>query len=198
MPIVREQFVEQALTGPVNNVTIAAPTNGNLLVVGVTTQSDGAVVSITQTGATWGLIKAKDDTWPFSHAELWYSPNISGAGTSIVVTIDSAVNGRIYVAEYSGILTPDDPVDLDADNTGNEFYGPGAESIQTSGAINADDELVVVLAAGDVLSGLAWDDPTVDGFDIVSQYNDGSWSSAYAEKLNASIGIQICTFEEVP
>ncbi len=100
-------------------VTVAAPGNGNTLVAVISTRGTtvNRVSSITQTGATWVQategVNANGDT-----TEIWYAPNVSGAGTVATINLAAPLFASAVVAEYSGILTLS-PLDQTANNSGN-------------------------------------------------------------------------------
>jgi len=61
-----------------------SPINGNTLVAIISTRGTAIsqVSAITQTGATWSRISQVANT-NSNTTEIWYAPNVSGAGTAI-------------------------------------------------------------------------------------------------------------------
>jgi hypothetical protein len=87
------------------NVTLAAPQNGNTLIAVIATRgtSTNRVSSITQTGATWTRASQAANANGIT-TEIWYAPNVSGAGTTVTINQASLLSAAV-VMEYSGVLS---------------------------------------------------------------------------------------------
>jgi hypothetical protein len=116
-------------------VTVSAPANGNTLVAVISTRgiSSNRVSSISQTGATWTkaseAVNASGET-----TEIWYAPNISGAGTTVTINLAASLFASAVVAEYTGILSAS-PVDKTATDTGTSTTpDTGTTATTTQGA----------------------------------------------------------------
>lgn len=101
------------------NVTVPAATDGNTLIAVVSTRGASAsrVSSLTQTGATWERA-AQSANANGTTTEIWYAPNVSGAGTTVTINLAASLRAAAVVMEYTGILLAS-PVDQTADSTGN-------------------------------------------------------------------------------
>jgi|GEM_PF-337990 len=100
----------QSVTSYVNNVTtysvtVAAPANSNTLIAVVATRGTSAsrVTGISQSGATWTRAAQAANTNGVT-TEIWYAPNVSGAGTTVTITNASSLRSAAVVMEYSGLL----------------------------------------------------------------------------------------------
>ena len=100
-------------------VTVATPANSNTLIAVISTRgtSTGRVSSVTQTGATWTRASQAANT-NGTTTEIWYAPGVSGAGTTVTITLASSLFASAVVAEYSGVLTVG-PLDQTANSTGS-------------------------------------------------------------------------------
>ena len=87
------------------SVTLPSPTDGNTLIAVISTRgtSAGRVTSLTQAGAVWARA-AQAANANGTTTEIWYAPNVSSAGTSLVVT-QASLRSAAIVLEYSGVLT---------------------------------------------------------------------------------------------
>src|SRR5439155_25362197 len=85
------------------NVTVSAPTDGNTLVAVISTRSTNvdAVSSISQSGATWSKVASTTGTAGVT-TEIWYAPNVSGAGTTVTINVSggSGFTSSAAVAQY--------------------------------------------------------------------------------------------------
>ena len=102
---------KSAMTGSMNMteaslpVTVNAPTDGNTLVAVISTRSTtaNAVSSISQSGATWSRVASTTGIAGVT-TEIWYAPNVSGAGTMVTININvlnaSGIFSSAVVAEY--------------------------------------------------------------------------------------------------
>jgi hypothetical protein len=95
-----------------------APVNGNTLIAIISTRGTSAnrVSSILQTGVTWSFVTQAANT-SGTTTEIWYAPNVSGAGTAITINLAS-LRAAAVIVEYSGILQVS-PQDQVANNTGS-------------------------------------------------------------------------------
>lgn len=105
--LVHKTFGQVGDSTPVS-ITVPATTAGNLLVVACEIQNSTgtAVTSITDGGDTFvqcanSLISGGDGFI----LETWYSKNIAGGATTIVVNYNGHVYAQIYVYELSGAST---------------------------------------------------------------------------------------------
>jgi hypothetical protein len=100
-------------------VTVTAPTSGNTLVAVISTRSTSvnAVSSISQNGATWSRVASTTGT-AGTTTEIWYAPNVSGAGTTVTINLNASLFAAAVVTEYSGVLSAS-PVDVAATSTGS-------------------------------------------------------------------------------
>ncbi|MCL4786976.1 MAG: hypothetical protein KJ070_09330, partial [Verrucomicrobia bacterium] len=106
-----------AATGTSFNVTVSTPTNGNTMVAVISTSgaTSDRVSSITQTGASW--LRAAQSANAGTTTEIWYAPNVSGAGTTVTVNLTATgYKAAAVVMEYSGIMAVN-PLDQTASNT---------------------------------------------------------------------------------
>lgn len=120
---IRVQYISHGVT---SSTTIpltlgSAPVNGNTLVAVVSSRgTTSQVVSITQIGATWEkavAIVGGGGLTRKSVTEIWFAPNVSGAGYNITINLASLQDAAAIVIEYTGILTPS-PLDVTASATG--------------------------------------------------------------------------------
>lgn len=85
-------------SGTSYTVTVTAPTNGNMQVLFA--QGTAQITSITQTGATWlnAITQVSGKI-----CEIWYSLNVSGAGTTITVNLGAGpgVSNAASVSEWA-------------------------------------------------------------------------------------------------
>ncbi len=103
-------FVHQGVgtwsSGTSFNVTITAPTNGNLLILEFgTILSTTHITSITQTNVSnWTKADASATN---RDVEVWYAENVSSAGTTVTVNLNQSATGTTgaNVSEYSGMAT---------------------------------------------------------------------------------------------
>jgi len=126
------------------SLTVTAPTNGNTLIAVISTRSTtvaNAVSSITQTGAAWTRAVAANGTAANgTTTEIWYAPNVAGAGTSITVTLASSVYAAAVVSEYNGVLAASS-TDQSASST-NTTASTGATTGTTATTSQATDLLI--------------------------------------------------------
>jgi hypothetical protein len=144
---------DSAISGTSFTVNITAPVRGNFLVLSssvIDYYSAGtpSIASITDNGSpasTWR--KAVAVTAPGLHmsGEIWYATNVTGAPTTITVTINpggsSAADQISRVDEYSGI-TSGAPLDK---TTGQEVDGVTACPTGATAATTVDKELAVAI-----------------------------------------------------
>jgi len=86
----------------------AAPTNGNTLIAVIATRStsQSRITGINQTGATWSrATQSGAGASTASTTEIWYAPNVYGAGTQVTISQTSGVRSAAVVIEYGGVLT---------------------------------------------------------------------------------------------
>ena len=111
-------------------VNLATPHNGNTLVAAITTDglNKPTITGVSQTGANWQrLAQAQNNgTVMGAETELWYAPNVSGAGTTVTITL-AKITGLpqltwIYqaaavVTEYTNLMSS--PLDVTSQANGN-------------------------------------------------------------------------------
>lgn len=99
-------------------VNIAAPVDGNTLVVIVGLANSAATVtSVTGGGVTW--VQAAYQSNTNATISIWYGLNASGGGTTVTVNF-SAGNAAINFMEFSGIVSVETAEDgTEVLNTGN-------------------------------------------------------------------------------
>jgi len=163
-----------------------SPINGNTLVAIISTRGTAIsqVSAITQTGATWSRISQVANT-NSNTTEIWYAPNVSGAGTAITITLAS-LRAAAVVIEYNGILTPA-PFDVSATSTGNSTSASTGTTVATA---QANELWIGGIGLGN--GGYSVTSPT-NGFTIASNAatagSSGSGAAVYAlEKIVASTG----------
>lgn len=188
--IIRVQEVPGSWSsGTTFTVTMGALTNGNseLCTIGLSSSGSGAartVSSIAQTGGTWTETAAHATNTTGSggskkgiESSIWNALNISGASTTITITISSATgmnSGWAACSEYSGMLTSN-PVDVTATNTGTASPVDSG----TTGATAQADELLVASLSGYV--NAAWGTPT-NSFANIDSVGTTLLSSMFAQK----------------
>jgi hypothetical protein len=129
----------QSATGSVGSsaassftVTLAAPANGDTLIAVISTRGTNSseVSSMSQSGVTWTRasqsVNAKGTT-----TEIWYAPNVSGAGTTVTVNLAASLFASAVVAEYSGAMYAS-PLDQTATNNGNGIAADTGTTATTS------------------------------------------------------------------
>lgn len=100
-------------------------TAGNLIVVGIVTESAVAVSTVADTqlntyhsaGVT-GVMN--NSTW----VEVWYAYNTAGGADTVTVTDASAATPDVSIVEYSGVATATDPFDTAVALTGGAAANP--------------------------------------------------------------------------
>ncbi|MCX6867421.1 MAG: MBG domain-containing protein, partial [Verrucomicrobia bacterium] len=111
------------------------PVSGNSLVAVISTRgtSSSRITSITQTGATWTRASQAANS-NGTTTEIWYAPNVSGAGKTITITQASALRSAAVVMEYPGVLAVS-PVDQTGNATGSStapVTGTTAATVQAN------------------------------------------------------------------
>lgn len=83
----------------------AAPTNGNLLLLFVSTiNSSSGVTSITQTGVTWSRLRIADlASGNHAHGEIWQGVVGAGASATCTITFSLSTFNAAYICEFSGV-----------------------------------------------------------------------------------------------
>jgi hypothetical protein len=144
----------------------AAPTAGNLIVVGAS--SDGTV-TLTPAGFTAG--PAVVDT---NAAYAWWKV-AAGTETSLTATPNASTDTVFTVAEYSGVTG----APFDAQNSSQIANTAGTTTSATSVTTTAANDLIVVFACLGVLpspiTGLTW----ANGFVTASSGNTGATSGTF-------------------
>ena len=103
----------------INVNLVSTPVSGNTLIAVISTRGTSAnrVTGITQTGTvTWSRASQATNT-SGTTTEIWYAPNVSGAGKVVTIT-QASLRSAAVVIEYSGILDAS-PLDQTANATGN-------------------------------------------------------------------------------
>ena len=121
----------------------AAPMNGNTLIAVIATRStsQSRITAITQTGATWSrATQSGAGASTASTTEIWYAPNVSGAGTQVTISQTSGVRSAAVVIEYSGVLTAG-TLDVVANSLSGGTAGTSAVTGTTSVATAQPNEL---------------------------------------------------------
>lgn len=126
------------VSGTTITFTITAQANGNGSVIGFgAAATTVGVTSISQTGATW--IKA-DSTTVQRDTEIWFTLNVSGAGTTITVNLSSAPSAANQIAadftEWSGLATSA-ALDQHTTSSGASTTSPVTGSITPTAGRNA-------------------------------------------------------------
>lgn len=111
-------------------ITIAAPTNGNALVV-ITGQNAAAVSSISGGGVTW--VKLKSAAFSFYASEIWYGENVSSGGTTVTITYASSTRAGAICAEFSGVKTTSS-ADASTNSGSGTSTSPSAGSVDPASA----------------------------------------------------------------
>jgi hypothetical protein len=137
----------QSTTGSANATSIAmsalgsSPVNGNTLIAVISTRgtAQNQVTGITQTGATWTrVVQSGASTANPSTTEIWYAPNVSGAGTAITINLATSLRAAAVVMEYSGLLTASS-VDATNSNFANGTVGTAATTGTTPTTSQANE-----------------------------------------------------------
>ncbi len=171
------------------------PGNGSTLVALITTDGGDTptINTISQTGASWQRLAHAVQTGTIQGAqtELWYAPNVSGAGTTVTITLKK--NTRLLwlyqaaavVAEYTNLAAA--PLDVVNQANGNSgTFSTGSAS--TSQA----NELWVGGIGIEAFSGSA---PTVS--DLTTGWSAYNSASANATILGYGIYTTVYAFEDV-
>src|SRR5579864_2488162 len=185
MAISRAQQNSTGVFGNVTTIPISfgvAPTNGNLLVLAYWSGTTlGSIASIVQTGATW--VKAAQTINGGEECEIWYAPNVSGAGTLVTLNFSQeADTNHVFIAEYTGFTYPVF-VDQNASNTG---FGTTVSSGMTGTTTVATELWVSVLGTGGINPTLSL--PS-NGFNEVAQNGDSQTGAALEEFFATSTGV---------
>lgn len=160
------------------NVTVAAPASGNTLVAVIATRSSttSAVSGITNTGTALDWQRAAQSTTSTSTTttEIWYAPVLSGAGTTLTVTLSGPIFAAAVVGEYSGILSANA---LDVFTGNSNSANSTAAATGTTAATTQADELWIggigVRNSGYTLTL----GPTSNSFGFITTANASSGSS---------------------
>ena len=122
-----------AAAGTISMTLNTTPVSGNTLIAVISTRgtSSGRVTGITQTGAAWTRA-AQAANSSGTTTEIWYAPNVSGAGTAISIA-QASLRSAAVVMEYSGVLTAS-PLDVTANATGNSSSASTGTTAATSQA----------------------------------------------------------------
>lgn len=111
----------------------STPVNGNALVAIIATNNTtaGTITSIGQSGATWTRATQATNTNGIT-TEIWYAPNVSGAGTTITINQVSCRSAAVVI-EYANIALAS-PLDQTANATGNSVTASTGTTTATYGA----------------------------------------------------------------
>jgi len=188
------------ISGTTFTISIGAPAKGDFLVLSsivVDHNSVGlpTIASITDNGSpasTWAKAVATTTSGLNTSGEIWYAANVSGAPTTITVTIASGGSGApdqmSRLDEYSGVAASA-PLDQRA---GQEVDAVTACSTGTTGATTVDKELAIAIY-GDNNQGVSITSPT--GW--TQRRNTSSWGLNAGEVVidkSVPIGTQSATF----
>lgn len=101
--LVRDQYDNPS--GGLSQFTVdmgTAPADGNTLILCFRAKSSTQTISsITQTGATWALVKRSNTNWS---SEIWMATNVSGASRSFTVHLSAGTPSgvRVITSEWTG------------------------------------------------------------------------------------------------
>ncbi len=103
---------------PLTSLT-TTPVNGNTLIAAISYfgAASNMISSIDQSGVSWSRVTQSLNNLGIG-TEIWYAPNVSGAGKDITVNLLAYTGASAVVAEYQGLLTAN-MVDLTAGATGS-------------------------------------------------------------------------------
>ena len=143
-------------TTTTNTLTITqanTPTSGdlNILTISIADTAGATVSNIIQTGVTW-THQVTSPTEKNRHTEIWAGPIVSGATTTIVVTLTSAPSAVAIanVCEFSGLATSGF-LDQTAGDNGNSA---AADSGTTGTTQQAVELLVASIGSGKATQSL--------------------------------------------
>ncbi len=166
---------------------VSDPTNGNLLVAVICSQSipHYQVSSITQTGVTWtSQIAYQEATYNYFTVEVWVGVIGAGANASITVNLSGDVSdGAVAnICEYSGLATVGF---LDKTATAVEAGDSAIPKTGTTAATTQADELWI--GCIDQYAGNAFSNP-INGFTLLDGAVSGTVVLGYLEKIVSSTG----------
>lgn len=98
----RRPVQEVAAGWNATTLTMAAPTNGNVVLAMFILESTQRVSSITQTNVTWTRL-AETTVGTAPRCEVWAGVAAASAGTGITVAYSDAGNGGWMIAEFNGL-----------------------------------------------------------------------------------------------
>jgi hypothetical protein len=154
-------------------ITVSAPTNGNTMIVciGGSTGSN-PVGSVTQTGATYTDVYNAYNSLNSLYLSYWVANNVSGAGTTITVNVNTSGDNFVaFAMEVSGLVTVS-PLDQTATNTGTS----SSPDSGTTSTTTVNNELWVGLLAQNTAGSSVYSAPT-NGFTLQDQ---GGFAAAAA------------------
>ena len=181
----------QFKTGSVNSGTSIAmtalspaPANGNTLVAVISTRgtAQNQVTSITQTGATWSRVtQSGAGASTGSTTEIWYAPNVSGAGTAITINLGATLRAAAVVIEYSGLLSPN-PSDVSNNNFSSGTAGTNATTGTTATTTQANE--LWIGGIGLVSSSISLSAIT-NSFNTITNVSSGSGTASNNARIYA-------------
>ena len=175
-------------------VPLTAPSAGNTLIAVIATRSTsaGAVTGIANNGTALTWKRAVQNTPVNSTTtEIWYAPVLSGAGTTVTVSLSSSMYAAAVVGEYSGVLSPS-PVDM------TSSYSASSSSTAASTGTTATTTQAAELAIGGIglrSSGYTLSSVT-NGFTSIANAASASNSTSsnakvyFMEKILTATGTQ--------
>ena len=103
---------------PMTSLT-TTPANGNTLIAVISYfgVASNMISSIDQSGVSWSRVTQSLNNLGIG-TEIWYAPNVSGAGKDITVNLLAYTGASAVVAEYQGLLTAN-AIDRTAGGTGS-------------------------------------------------------------------------------
>ena len=118
------------------SVTISAPAPGNTLVAVISTRSTsaGAVAGVVQSGVALWTRAAQSTGTAGTTTEIWYAPNLQGAGTTVTIQLAASLMAAAIVAEYSGVLGAGS-VDQTANSSGGSTTAATGTTATTTQAL---------------------------------------------------------------
>jgi hypothetical protein len=178
----------QATTGLSISKYFASPsTSGNLIIVQLTYDNRSASVStVTDSkGNSYSRIGTPVNWNTIDRSELWYSYNITGGGSAIMITATLTIAPtsylQIYASEYSGIMVTSNPLDQSSFTAGSSM----AVSTTPKTTLNPNELIygASIGASGALTTGAGFTNRSSANQNIIEDKNGtsaGSYSATFS------------------
>lgn len=124
-------------------ITIAAPTNGNTLLLMFASPSALTVSSIAGGGGTWSRIATF--AGQIGPMEVWAAPNVASGGTTVTITLTGTPAGS-FAAPFAKVVEFDNmPATITADGTGAGAGSASSTAITTGTLVTVNGDVLLAM-----------------------------------------------------